>query len=241
MVQLELKGRDAWWTVLAIDPIAGPLVCRIASVRWLTPNRLTLGSIVLAVAAGAGFAVDALVLGAVLYQTSFLVDCLDGKLAGLRGVDNPWGDFIDQSGDHIRFLVCLAGMTYGALNDSGDDGLWAAAAVTYACARFSILVLGQARPRASDKPPNVAVSPTPSAILRSAPKRLTVPGTTVDTETVAFTFAPLLSHPLIGIAIAGVVDLLHLTAMLASSWRQGSRSVAASAGTEASRRPSPTP
>lgn len=223
MVRVRLKERDAWWTVLAIDPIAGPLVRLVTPLRWLTPNRLTLLSIVLAVCAAAAFANGSLVLGALIYQASFLVDCMDGKLAGARGLRSPWGDFIDQLGDHVRFLVCLAGLAYSAIPDAGAEATWAVVVGVYACARFSILVLGDARP---DQPSagHVSAPPRPLAILRTAPARLTKPGTSVDTETLAFTLAPLAGQPLAGLAIAATVDLVHVVAMVATGLRTATRS-----------------
>jgi phosphatidylglycerophosphate synthase len=223
MVRVRLKARDAWWTVLVIDPIAGPLVRLVAPFHRITPNRLTLLSIVLAVGAAVAFANGSLVVGALVYQASFLVDCMDGKLAAVRGSQNPWGGFIDQLGDHSRFLVCLSALTYASMPEIEAEPLWAVAVGVYACARFSLLVLGEARPnqRVSG---HVTAAPTPLAILRTAPNRMTKPGTSVDTETVAYTLAPLAGEPLIGIAIAAAVDLLHVGAMVASGLRVAARS-----------------
>jgi hypothetical protein len=84
MVSLTMKARDAWWTVVVIDPIAGTLVRLVSPVRRVTPNLLTLVSAVVAAGAVAAFAVGWLVVGALLFQASFVIDCMDGKLASLR-------------------------------------------------------------------------------------------------------------------------------------------------------------
>jgi hypothetical protein len=75
------KDRDAWWTVWLVDPLASRLVRLLAPYRAVTPNRLTMAAFVLGLAAAACFAMQEyrwLVVGAVLFHCSFLIDCMDG-------------------------------------------------------------------------------------------------------------------------------------------------------------------
>ena len=95
MVSLTMKARDAWWTVVVIDPIAGTLVRLVAPIRRVTPNLLTLVSAVVAAGAVAAFAVGWLVVGALLFQASFVIDCMDGKLASLRQQFARYGGIFD--------------------------------------------------------------------------------------------------------------------------------------------------
>ncbi|MDQ1741360.1 MAG: hypothetical protein QOE53_3012, partial [Pseudonocardiales bacterium] len=110
---LPVKERDAVWTVYAIDPLAAPLVARLRGVGAITPNRLTVLSILVALAAGAAFALGPLWVGAVLFQVSFLLDCMDGKLAAARGRRDPNGALHDTIGDCIRLAACAAGLAAG--------------------------------------------------------------------------------------------------------------------------------
>ena len=216
MVRLRLKGRDAWWTCFAIDPLAGPLVRWSAPRAWVTPNRLTVASALVAVAAAAAFAADLLVVGAIVYQLSFLLDCMDGKLAKLRGQSNPWGGFYDVAADTIRFVACYVALATVVLPSQPEA--WELALVAlYPCARFAVFMLGTARPAAPAREANLEVDASFGAILRAAPSRLTAPGTTVDNETIAFTIGPLLGVPLAGIAVAAVVDALHALQMIAGA------------------------
>src|SRR5690606_27356459 len=82
------KVRDAWWTVWLVDPIASRLVWLVSPVRWLTPNVLTFIAFLLGVGSAACFAQGDrawLVAGALLFHLSFVFDCMDGKIARLKG------------------------------------------------------------------------------------------------------------------------------------------------------------
>ena len=81
------KKRDAWWTVFVVDPVAGPIALLIANRTKITPNQITVASFALGLGAAFSFAFadyPALVLGAVLYYMSFVLDCVDGTVEALR-------------------------------------------------------------------------------------------------------------------------------------------------------------
>jgi phosphatidylglycerophosphate synthase len=204
VVRLRLKARDAWWTCFVIDPVAGPLVRFAAARSWITPNRLTVASALVGLLAAACFALDLLVVGALVYQLSFLLDCMDGKLAAVRGLRNPWGGFYDVAADTVRFVACFAALA-SVLSPSG----WEIAVIAlYPSVRFAVFVLGEARPVVGSSS-TVEVPARFGAVLRAAPRRLSAPGTTVDNEAVVFTLAPLLGVPMVGVAIGAAVDALH--------------------------------
>jgi phosphatidylglycerophosphate synthase len=203
---LRVKERDAVWTAYAIDPLAAPLVARVRARRVVTPNRLTVGSTLVALAAAVAFAVGPLLVGAVLFQLSFLLDCMDGKLAAARGERNANGALFDVISDCIRLAACAAGLAVG-LRDEADV---AAVLVTaYVGIRFAVLTVAEARPGVAPRG-TMTLPATAGAFLRAAPRRSGLPGTTVDTEAVAFSFGPALGLPAAGLAIAAAVDLLHL-------------------------------
>ena len=82
------KKRDAWWTVFLVDPLAGRLVVWTANHTSITPNQLTFGAGLLGLGAAACFTQATwpwLVAGALLFHLSFVLDCMDGKIARLKG------------------------------------------------------------------------------------------------------------------------------------------------------------
>ncbi|MEU4688090.1 CDP-alcohol phosphatidyltransferase family protein [Actinoplanes sp. NPDC023714] len=103
------KPVDAWWTVLLVDPLASRLVRQVAPYRWITPNVLTLVATVIGVGAMVCFATGerwGLIAGAVLFHLSFVVDCMDGKIARLNGTGTIFGQWLDFVLDRVRVFFC---------------------------------------------------------------------------------------------------------------------------------------
>ncbi|GAB2497684.1 CDP-alcohol phosphatidyltransferase family protein [Nocardiopsis aegyptia] len=123
------KPRDAWWTVFLVDPLAGRLVVWTANRTNLTPNQLTLGAGVLGLASAVCFALPGwqvpaswawLVLGGLLFHLSFVLDCMDGKIARLKGNGTVFGAWVDFVFDRIRFFGCLMALLIGQWAATGN-------------------------------------------------------------------------------------------------------------------------
>lgn len=107
------KERDYFFTVLAVDPVAIPLMHGMARTSWWTPDRVSWLSIFLGLPVGLAFATGTrwgLVTGAVLWYLSFLFDCIDGKLARLKGTSSPRGHRLDTMGDGLRRASSVIGL-----------------------------------------------------------------------------------------------------------------------------------
>ncbi|MEU8240313.1 CDP-alcohol phosphatidyltransferase family protein [Actinoplanes missouriensis] len=110
------KPVDAWWTVLLVDPLASRLVRLVAPYRWITPNVLTLFATVIGVGAMVFFAIGdrwALAAGALLFHLSFVVDCMDGKIARLNGTGTIFGQWLDFVLDRVRVFFCAVALFGG--------------------------------------------------------------------------------------------------------------------------------
>ncbi|MDT5028579.1 MAG: hypothetical protein QOE61_5005 [Micromonosporaceae bacterium] len=110
------KKRDSWWTVLLVDPLAIHLVRLADRLRWVTPNRITLLAFVLGFGvAGCFLAADPvwLVTGAVLYHVTFILDCVDGKLARWQKSGSVVGGWLDFTLDQIRLVMCAIALLGG--------------------------------------------------------------------------------------------------------------------------------
>jgi phosphatidylglycerophosphate synthase len=116
------KSRDAWWTVLLVDPLASRLVRLVAPYRWITPNLLTSFATVLGLAAAVCFGLEErgwLIAGALLFHASFVVDCMDGKIARLNGTGSMFGAWFDFMFDRLRVIVCAAALFGGQYDRTG--------------------------------------------------------------------------------------------------------------------------
>jgi phosphatidylglycerophosphate synthase len=117
------KDRDAWWTVWLVDPLASRLVRLVAPWRAVTPNRLTVGAFLLGIAAAACFWQQSwgwLAAGAALFHLSFVLDCMDGKIARLNGTGSVFGAWLDYVFDRLRVLVCTVALMGGEYARTGD-------------------------------------------------------------------------------------------------------------------------
>lgn len=114
--KLTCKKRDAWWTVLLVDPVATRLVCLLARWNFVTPNRVTWAALYVGLGSAYFFFQGdwtSLCIGAGLYHVSFILDCIDGKLARLKGNGTIFGGWLDYVFDRIRVLVCALALMGG--------------------------------------------------------------------------------------------------------------------------------
>ncbi|WP_017593519.1 CDP-alcohol phosphatidyltransferase family protein [Nocardiopsis potens] len=117
------KSRDAWWTVFLVDPLAARLVVWTANRTNITPNQITFGAGVLGLGSAVAFAMADwpwLVLGAVLFHLSFVLDCMDGKIARLKGNGSVFGAWVDFVFDRIRFFGCMMALFIGQWAATGE-------------------------------------------------------------------------------------------------------------------------
>jgi hypothetical protein len=126
------KDRDAWWTVWLVDPLAARLVRLVAPYRWISPNRLTMAAFALGLVAAACFWERWLIAGAVVFHLSFVIDCMDGKIARLTGTGSAFGGWLDYVFDRLRVLACAVALLGGQYAHTGDLAyLWVAGLVIF--------------------------------------------------------------------------------------------------------------
>ena len=109
------KKRDInWWTEWVCRPPAAAVVLALRGTR-VTPNQVTLASLVVCALAGAMLLWRddyAWVLAAVVvFEISFILDCADGQLARLRGRASVLGHLLDFLTDEIKAM-----MLYGCVS-----------------------------------------------------------------------------------------------------------------------------
>jgi len=128
-----IKQDDGFVATFVSAPIANWILRKIERSR-VTPNQVTLASVASAVAAAAAFASGAwplLVVGAILLQLSFVLDCLDGQLARHRGAASRFGAWLDLMTDSLEDVVLVGAVAVGCARRSGDalPYLWSYAAL----------------------------------------------------------------------------------------------------------------
>ncbi|PCG85095.1 hypothetical protein CIB93_15635 [Streptomyces sp. WZ.A104] len=114
--KLTCKKRDAWWTVLLVDPVATRMLIGMAKFKFITPNRVTWAALFVGLGSAYFFLKGdawSLAIGAGLYHLSFILDCIDGKLARLKGNGTVFGGWLDYVFDRIRVLFCALALMGG--------------------------------------------------------------------------------------------------------------------------------
>jgi phosphatidylglycerophosphate synthase len=202
------KQRDYWWTVLAVDPLALPLVRVLARRRWLSPDGVTILSLALGLPVGLAYALGGragLAVGALLFYASFVLDCVDGKLARVVGVSSARGKALDELADGARRASASLGLAVHLwrLGPSQPDVLWA---VAYGIASFYFMEISGAAKR---EPYSGIAGRWGRALARR--RLLPTPGIP-DTSALVFVIGPLLGLVVpalaLGLAMVGVAIIL---------------------------------
>ncbi len=102
-----------WFTEWICRPPAAVIVYILKNTP-ITPNQVTLISAIVCLVASLVFVTiptyQGLVIGALIYQFSFILDCVDGQLARIRQIASPLGHLFDFTMDEIKAL-----MIFGAI------------------------------------------------------------------------------------------------------------------------------
>ncbi|MBA2311254.1 MAG: CDP-alcohol phosphatidyltransferase family protein [Actinobacteria bacterium] len=205
------KSRDYWWTVFAVDPIALPLTRALARSRSLSPDAVTAISVALGLPTGFAFATGTragLVVGALLFYVSFLLDCVDGKLARALGTSSPRGMVLDELGDGARRASASAGLAVYLWRVEGGAQFWFAVAYGFMAFYFA-LISGETR----TEPATSTGSKWTAALARR--RLLPTPGTP-DVAAIVFVIGPLTTLVVPALIVG---DTLFFVAILLTVYR----------------------
>jgi hypothetical protein len=114
-----VKPTDGFFTTFLVSPYS-KYIARWAARRGWSPNFVTCLSMLVGVLAAGAFATGerwGLVLGAVLLQAAFTLDCVDGQLARYTRTFTPLGAWLDSIFDRGKEYVVYAGLAIGAGED----------------------------------------------------------------------------------------------------------------------------
>jgi hypothetical protein len=107
------KKRDTIWAVIFWNPLAARLIWLIANFTKITPNNLTTISLIIGLLSGIFFIKGDLILGAILFQISYLFDAMDGKLARVQKKSSNIGELYDNITDRIKIFVWTTSLFIG--------------------------------------------------------------------------------------------------------------------------------
>ncbi len=111
------------WGDLWYPKLANTLLIPASKIAALTPNRVTVASLVLySVAAGLIVVGGAWsFVAAVLLPLSYVLDCLDGQLARYTSKMSAIGDYLDKTLDVLKIFIINAAMAIAAYDLTGKS------------------------------------------------------------------------------------------------------------------------
>lgn len=117
VVEIYLKTRkehENHWPKYLSRPFAAVLVYAWKDAR-ITPNQISILAFAVSLA-GAGVMVGwrewaGLVVSVAIYQLAYILDCVDGMLARVRGGGSPVGHLFDFLLDELKAVILLAAVT----------------------------------------------------------------------------------------------------------------------------------
>jgi len=108
---------DEWWSSFVTSPLAILANYSAVEVHWITPNRITAASFLVAVLAAVGMLVGGtacFIAAAIAINISHILDCMDGQMARYRGLTSPVGSYYDRLTDQVQVTLWFAAAGYAA-------------------------------------------------------------------------------------------------------------------------------
>ncbi len=117
------KAKDIFWNRFVARPLAAPLVMILERSR-VTPNQITIASLAVFLVAAALLIVlpghGGLAIAVAVIQLSYVLDCVDGQLARLRGTSSPIGAHFDFLMDELKAFVLVAAVAARLFDETGN-------------------------------------------------------------------------------------------------------------------------
>ncbi len=117
-IEKVYKQRN-WWDLLWNLLFAKYVTYYIAKFTKFTPNQITAISFIFAIFAGIAFYFHYFILGAVLYQLSYIFDIVDGALARVKKIASPFGAFFDVFTDWLKAPTLIVILLFAMQETTG--------------------------------------------------------------------------------------------------------------------------
>lgn len=112
---------DEWWSSFVTSPIAIAANFVAVELPWITPNRITAMSFLVAVAAAICVVIGGFsnfVIAAILIHLSHVLDCMDGQMARYRKVSSATGSYFDRMTDQLQVTLWFGVAGYAAYSQT---------------------------------------------------------------------------------------------------------------------------
>lgn len=225
-VEPVLKTKS-WWASIAILPFSNRLTVFILNRTNITPNQITIFGFLVSLISAFCFFDGYLLLGALLFEFSYLLDCVDGSVARLKGLSSDFGAYLDSITDALKIFACSFGLGYGQYLITQDitylllGFIYSSIYIIKVMSHFRIETISLSKNKAIDPIQNKIQVSNNSPILKRDSvlqkiktyfdsKRISILPTTFDFEAIVFFICPILDTVKIGLIFGSIALLLIL-------------------------------
>lgn len=123
----DIKDTDhsggTWWYEIILRSLTVRMTWLFANFTRFTPNQITIISFIFGILSAYSFLKGTyyyLVIGAMLLELSYILDCIDGRIARLKGMKSKFGAYLDIASDITKYSIITLSLTYGQYLLTGD-------------------------------------------------------------------------------------------------------------------------
>ena len=111
-INRSFHNQEAWINVLFFKYITVPMVYLIVNYTRITPNIISIISLVFGVASAFYYFLGGTITAAFLYLISYLFDAIDGKVARITKTGKVYGAWMDIFVDRFNLTLISTGIAY---------------------------------------------------------------------------------------------------------------------------------
>lgn len=115
-----------WWYEIVLRPLVLRIEWIFANYTKFTPNQITIMSLMFGLLSAYLFLFGTwyyLIMGAIVFEFSYILDCIDGRIARLKGLESKFGAYLDIITDFIKYFFCILCLAYGQYLLTSDVSL----------------------------------------------------------------------------------------------------------------------
>jgi phosphatidylglycerophosphate synthase len=222
------------WDSYVTLPFSVPL-SELLSRTKVTPNQITVFSFLVALFSAWFFTRGAyvdLLVGGILYQISYICDCMDGYIARKNKLSSDLGYWLDHILDELKLLFLVVSLVYGQIKADHLHGTYETTAWVFALiyiytrvfAKGDMLIKftienGKAAHAANKTKRNEDASTAnelerPHGMVLTAGQlrmyrklKIVTPFSVIESQGIAFCLGPIFGMPLTGLCVATVLAI----------------------------------
>jgi phosphatidylglycerophosphate synthase len=222
----EIRNTDGsittWWEIIFLNRFVYRLTWILANYTRVTPNQITLASFMLCILSAYSFLYGTwsyMVFGAFLFEFSYILDCIDGRIARLKGLESRFGAYLDKTTDITKYFIIVICIVYGQYISSNDVSIFI---YGYIFIFIHIMSMTGMYSAYSDNP-NVEKTDTQTIIHNKFPfiiklkkyidpeSRLSfIPLSATEAETIAFFIAPIIMEIKLGVILGLIIIFINI-------------------------------